>query len=310
MSDEMTGTGEGTPENTALTGQDGGQEPMESFINADGTLKEGWQDHYIPEDFRGRPCYKAIGNDIKDIMRHIGNQDIAISRQGKGVFIPGEDASESEVREFHRQMGVPDSPEKYEFVPPKELEQFYEDTETLDEVKRTLHKAGITPSQFKTIMELDALRLKQSDDMLKGDPLPLYNEILPLAQEKLAEQAEKELKQRWGDQYDSRLQLANLAIAENVQDDNEKQQLLERIGNDPLIADFLATVQLRHHTEAKGVDTSVGSGVDKRSVDQRIDELNGQLTIELKQNNRQKYDALLQERSKLYSVRYPEPQVG
>lgn len=309
MSDEVT-MDTGLPEGTGTP--EGGQPAAEpqSFINADGTLKEGWQDAYIPDDFKNRPCYKAIPADIKGIMRHIGNQDIAISKQGKGIFVPGPDATPSEVQEFHRQLGVPDSPDKYEFVPPKELEHLYSDSELLNEAKRVMHKAGATPAVFKAMMELDVMRAAQSQKEMQENPLPYYEEILQHAQPLLKAKAESELKAKWGENYESRLQLANLAIAETVTDENEKAALLDRIGNDPLIADFLASVQLRHHTESKGIDTSIGTGVDKRSVDQRIADIASQLTPELRRNNREKYDALLEERSRLYSTRYPEPNAG
>lgn len=288
------------------SGQEGQQEST-AFVNPDGTLKEGWQDAFVPDDFKNRPCFKAVGNDLKSIMAHIGNQDIAISRQGKGIMIPPPDATPTEIKMFHKALGVPDSPDKYEFTPPKELAEYYKDQELLNEAKRVMHSAGATPAVFNAMMQLDAMRMAQTQKEMRENPLPYFEELLEYAQPKLAEKAEKELRTKWGDAYESRLQLANLAIAETVKDETEKSALLRLIGNNPQIADFLATVQLRHHTEAKGIDTAVGTGVDKRSTDQRIEDITSQLTPELKRNNREKYEALLSERGRLYSQRFPEP---
>lgn len=282
------------------------QATPQSFVNPDGTLKEGWQQAYIPQEFINRPCYKAIKPDLKSIMAHIGNQDIAISRQGKGVFIPAADAPPAEVAAFHRALGVPDNPEGYELKVPEGMESYYQDKELLSEAKQALHKEGLTPRQFAAVMALDARRVKEFTDMIAQDPMPIYEEILPRVMELQNEKAEKELRLKWGDAYDSRLRLANLFIAENVKEEEAKQELLTQIGNNPRLADLFASAQLRHHTESSGVDMSLGTSSGFLSIDQRIEEIENQLTPELKRKNRARFDALLEEKNRLYLQRYPK----
>lgn len=293
----------GATVNTEVVATEG--TPAPSYLNTDGTLKEGWEE-IVPDEFKGRPVYKAIGKDLKSILTHIGHQDRVISKQGKGVFPPGADATPTDIQMFHKAIGVPDTPDGYKFEPPAELKEFYSDQELIDTAKAEMHKAGMTPQQFAVVMALDAQRMNQSVKEMQENPLPFYEEILPLVQPKLAEIAQKELRSKWGDAYDTRLQLANIAIAENTAEGDERERLLQRVGNDPLIADFLATVQLKHHVEANGPDTSMGQGATKMNVQQRIDEISGQLTEQLRRGNRQKYDALLSEKSRLYSVMNPE----
>lgn len=281
---------------------------VESFINADGTLKEGWQNsNLVPDDFRGRKVYGTVGNTVGDLLRHIGHQDIAISKQGKGIFVPGPEATQTEKDMFFKAIGRPDKPESYKFETPKGLEKYYEDTAIMDAAKAAFHKVGLNQDQFNAVLAFDSMRIAEAVKDMQTDPMPYFDELFPLVQPIFAAQAEKELKSKWGDQYDARLHLANRAIAENVPEGPERDQLLARIGNDPMVADFLATIMQKHFTEAAGVDTSGGTPPSPAlNIDQRIQQINEQLTERLKRENRPKYDSLLEERSKLYSERYKD----
>lgn len=62
-------------------------------------------------------------------------------------------------------------------------------------------------------------------------------------------------------------------------------------------------------TGAGGGDNNADlSGGDSAALDARINQIGGQLTEELRRTRRDKYDALLEERSRLYAARYPEPE--
>lgn len=283
--------------------------PPESFINPDGTLKPGWQNsNLIPEDFKGRKVYQALGEKptYSDLLKHIGHQDIAISKQGKGVFVPGPDASQAEKDFFFKSIGRPDTIDGYKWQPPQELAEHYGDTEFLAEAKSEMHKLGITPQQFAGIMALDAKRISLGLESMKADPLSHYQELLPLVEPLYKEAAESELKTKWGDQYEARKHLANRAINEFTKEGEERDIVLARVGNDPIIADLLATIMQKRFTEAGGVDTTGGNPNVALNMSQRIEAINQQLTQQLKLTNRTKYDSLLKERSDLYARAYPE----
>lgn len=268
------------PEETIVAGtdQESGQgassASTESYINPDGSFKENWQNHFIPPEVQGRNKMLWSGmKSVKDLVGHVNNQDIAISRQGKGIFPPGDKATEAEIRAFHRSLGVPETPDGYDLNIPEEVQQYYQDDELMAEARGTLHKLGLTPKQFAGVVALDAARMKRADESMKSDPMAFYEQALELAMPVMAKEAEKTLRVKWGDAYEARLQLANAAITENVPEGDERNTLLERIGNDPLVVDFLATVQNKHHTESHGIDTSLGTGSKYMSVDQQIQAL-------------------------------------
>ena len=126
--------------------------PTESFINTDGTLKPGWQDSpLVPEDFKGRAVYKAVGNDYASLLRHIGHQDTLIGKKGIAgmVSIPGPDATKTEIDIYRKATGVPETPAGYDeaikSVIPKGMEDHFADKEAMGELTTAMHKAGATP---------------------------------------------------------------------------------------------------------------------------------------------------------------------
>ena len=93
MAEEGTGQVEGQAPATgeAPAAEQAAEAP--SWVNSDGTLKDGWQkSDLIPEEFKGRTVYNAF-TDVKGMLKQIGHQDKTISRQGKGLFPPTEAVS-------------------------------------------------------------------------------------------------------------------------------------------------------------------------------------------------------------------------
>jgi hypothetical protein len=241
-----------------------------NFINPDGSFMEGWQGKYVPQEYRH---LEQVFSGIKtpaDMAKMIGNQNAVISRQGKGIFPPGENANESEIKAFHKAIGVPDTIDGYTLTIPEDVKKYYQDQELMTEAKTAMLQLGLTPKQFAGVMALDAKRMMQSEESMKSDPMAFYEQALELAMPVMKAEAEKQLRLKWGEAFDARLQLANAAITENTQEGDERNQLLERVGNDPLVADFIATIQNKHHTESHGVDTSLGTGAKTMNVDQQI----------------------------------------
>ncbi len=272
----------------------------EVYINPDGTFKEGWQTQYVPSEVQGRNKMLWSGmHSMSDLIHQIHNQDQTISRQGKGIFPPGENANEVEVRAFHRAMGVPESPDGYTLNIPAEVQKYYQDADLMKEAKVEFHKLGLTPKQFAGVMALDAARMKKAEEEMKSDPMSFYEEALELALPIMKQEGEAALRQKWGDNYDARLQLANAAITENTTEGDERNLLLERIGNDPLVADFIATIQSKHHTESHGVDTSLGNGSRYMNTEQQIQALMKNPNYADGKTNPAEHKRLVEEVSKL-----------
>lgn len=274
-------------------------EPV-SFVNPDGTLKEGWQDNLVPEDFRGKSIYNRVGTDVASLLRHIGHQDSVIGKQGKGIFPPGPEATQTEKDIFYKALGRPDNPDGYKI----DIDESIVDPAFAADARAVFHKAGLTQAQVDAVIALDKARMEASNKDLEENPVKYFEELLPKVQPHYKELAEKELRKRWGDAYDSRMHLANRAIEESFTDAEDKELILSRAGNDPLVADLLATVMLKYATSGTGPDTSDGNPVNMMNIDQRIQEMMADPNYADGRNNPGRHKYLVAEVQKLFEMKH------
>jgi hypothetical protein len=273
---QQTATSAPETQNQAQTGAQAA--PTESFINPDGTLKPGWQtSNLVPEDFRGRKVYGAVGNDVASLLKHIGNQDIAISRQGKGIMIPPPDATKTEREIYNRAISGVETPQGYDAAIkaaiPKGMEEQYNDPEKIGALQTLAFKHGATPAMVADLVAFDAARMQEAKAALEKDPMPFFEEILPLVQPIYKAEMEKVLQSKWGDAYQARKNLFQRAVAENTKEGDERELLLVACEREPLFVDLLATMMNKSFTSGMGPDTSTGSPAGAQNTDQRIDEL-------------------------------------
>ena len=202
-------------------------EAPESYINPDGTFKEGWIDAYVPEDFRQKPVYKTF-TDVKGMMKQLGHQASLIGQQGKGIMPLPKDATPTERDLYFKALGRPATPADYTVEVPKGMEAYYADP-MLADARTALHEAGLTQGQLNAVLALDAKRVAAS---------VAHQET---AAAEATQAAEAALRTKWGNAYDERLHMANRMISENVPEDR-REAILAQIGNNPDVADFLATI--------------------------------------------------------------------
>lgn len=205
----------------------GSDEQPTSWVNPDGSFKDGWEAALVPQDFRGHAVYKAF-KDLPGAMKQLGHQALLIARQGKGVFPPTDKSLPAEVEAFYTAIGRPKTADGYKIGVPDDLKDYF-DGPMLAETREMSHKAGFTQKQVDLVVALDLKRLK---DGLKEQ-----------TESEKADRATAEagLRETWGGQYEARMHLANRVISENVADE-DKEALLALVGNNPLVAKLLGTV--------------------------------------------------------------------
>ena len=238
-----------------------------SWVNTDGTLREGWKNNLVPEDFRGRKVYDAVGSDVPSLLRHIGHQDGLLGRQGKGVFPPGPSATKTEIDLFYSSIGRPEKPEGYDISIPGA------DEASVTEAKAFFHSIGLTAQQASALAKWDTQRMTNASKDLENNPEKYFQELLPKVEGIYKQRCEEDLRKRWGDAYDARMHLARRAVEEFTKPGDERDLLLSRVGNDPAVVDFLATIMDKSFSGGSSVNTSTGSPAVTSNIDQRIDEM-------------------------------------
>jgi hypothetical protein len=214
-----------------------------SFLNSDGTFKEGWQEALVPEDFRGLRAYGTF-TDLKGLLKQVGNQDKVLSRNGRTIVPPSDDATPTEKDMFYEALGRPKEASGYKIEVPQGMEV---NKENLADMQARAYKAGLTQAQFKELVSYNNEIVAKNAEAAKTQ------------QEAQRVATENDLKKEWGAAFPEMMAIANQMIAHNVPE-AEQPELLAAIGNSKAAAKFLATIG-RKFTEAKGVNLDGASTV-------------------------------------------------
>jgi hypothetical protein len=155
----------------------------------------------LPDDLKG--------NEVLTQFAKLGEMGKAFldlqGRLERSVEIPGEGASEDQVRDFQRRLGVPETSEGYE-LPNLDLGVETVRPEWNKEFAAAAHEAGLTKRQAEKVYGFMTGQAKSTAQQ--------YNEA------RAAEQAatKKALQQEWGNDYEKNLKIANRGAASRGKD--------------------------------------------------------------------------------------------
>lgn len=224
-----------------------------NVIGPDGTFSETWKDT-LPEDLKNDASLKdfkrldGLARAFRDTKKMVGANTI----------VRPTDASKPEDWEaFYEAGGRPKTPGDYTIEIPEQFKDYYDD-DLLTEARGQFHKAGLNQKQAAAIINFYNRIVEQGNkdlqDQQKNDKLD----------------AETALKEKWGIRYEEKLRLANRMIAENVADSEQQEAVLSIIGNNPLVADFLARIATKF-LEHKEVISTTDS--PQLAIEQQLKEL-------------------------------------
>ena len=170
---------------------------------ADTSQSLGWRAG-LPDDLKSNETFtpfKTVGEFAKHHIETAGKITDLEGKLSKAIFKPADDAPAEEKAAYLKAIGVPESPDGYEFERPampegvpynEALEKWFRDT---------AHKAGISAEQAKTLYGsynqfgaefLKSLEAQRQDTLTKGM---------------------NALKESWGNHYDD-----NVAVVKRVQE--------------------------------------------------------------------------------------------
>jgi hypothetical protein len=202
------------------------------YIEPDGRFKPGWKEALLPEDLRPEKFYDVF-SDVKGILKTAGTDHRMIGK--KGVIVPTEKSSQSEVDAYRQAIGVPQDVSGYKWQKPDDIHIEDMSPEFTKGVLTEFHKAGYTPKQAETA-------LNYYTNHLRG-----IEKALDMAEQQEFQIAEQKIREESGAAYDQRLHLANRMIEENTRgwSTEKKDAFLSAINENnlrPYVMDFLANV--------------------------------------------------------------------
>jgi len=148
-------------------------------------------------------------------------------KMGTSVQIPNEDTPADEISAFYNKLGRPDTKDGYEIERPEKLPEGMNYDEKFEMTMRGIaHEAGITQPQMKTLVKA----FNEYQIATFGE---YTNEL-----NRTREEGERALKEKWADNYDANLQVAQRALKELVpgEDGEAFVKLIEdsKLGNNPV----------------------------------------------------------------------------
>lgn len=175
----------------------------------------------LPEDIRSHGALAQI-QDIQSLAKSYVHAQSVIGK--KGVFVPGEKATDEEWQGFYKSIGVPEA-DKYEVAVPNGIPV---NQDAIKGFKEAALKAGLLPRQAQALLDWEVSREKTMQEQT--------------AQQKANEQKQglADLQKEWGAGYDKNISLAKTAVEQIG--GKTWQQFLERtgLGNDPVVIKTMA----------------------------------------------------------------------
>ena len=263
-----------------------------SLIDSEGKFSEGWKDS-LPEEIRGEKCLDTFG-DLSGAMKMLVHAQKSIGKDK--IVMPTEKSTQAEWDSFYEIMGRPKTPEEYVWEPGEGIAE-YVDPNLTAEARTLFHELGFSSKQAEALFAFEEKRITGALEQ----------------QEVVAAQAMKEseeaLRAKWGGAYDQRLHLANKMVAENTTEET-KQPILDTIGNNPVVADFLATIAKKFVEGGiiTGTEADMPTPVEATAKADELRATPGYLDGQLKKTNPAKHRQITQDISALYEQAHPEQQ--
>lgn len=226
----------------------------------------------IPEDIRTHASMKDIV-DIPTLAKSYVHAQTLIGSEK--ILKPQKTWGEKDWNTFYQQLGRPENADGYSFkVEADKLPEGVSiDDNRLKETKASLHKLGLTDSQASGVLQyyLESVGRSATESKTSADTAK--------------QQALIALKQEFGANYDSKVNLAQAVVKKFGSP--ELQAKLEEIGNDPHFVKLFAAIG-----ESMMDDTARGSGAglivtDATSALQEINQLKGDTEFQGALGNRQ-----------------------
>lgn len=201
------------------------------------------------------------------------------------VVLPGKNASEEDIKEFHKRLGVPDSPDGYKIDYPEDESL----KEELSMIVERMHAKGATPEAVQAAVEA------RKESVEKGQEAYLES----LEQSRI--QAEEALKKDWGNDYDKNAKYAQRGAVQFGGD--EFKEFLEKAEVDG--------VPLGNHPQFLKVFSAIGRKMgegglhmaldedEKQSMSSEIDTLTEQAHAAMEKGNRSEANKLFAKRDEL-----------
>ncbi len=190
-------------------------------INDSGEFTDGWREKYLPEDIREHGAFKeGRVKNVQGIFRSLAHAESMVGADKMAK--PSDSYSESDWEEWHNLGGRPQNAIDYALNAPEGIPEGVWSDDRATGYKELFHKIGLSAKQVEALSNHYGADLTQQ--------LSDHTN----AQEASMEELQNGLISDWGNAFEQKKHLGNLAIDKAVNGDTEFQErLTQKFGSDP-----------------------------------------------------------------------------
>ena len=202
---------------TPVVASDAGSPPT-SVIGEDGTFVADWRSS-LPEDIRSEAGLNNVKN-LPDIARQLINAQRMIGKDK--IALPNENSSESEWDEFYVSAGRPATAADYSLARPEDMPEEMYSTDLANAAQDLFHKIGLTKKQADALFDFNNSTAMSSVASAQQ------------AQEFQVKEMTEGLIKEWGNAFEAKKHLGNVAIEQGADGNEEfRKTIAQKFGNDP-----------------------------------------------------------------------------
>lgn len=239
---ETTGT-ETTTEAPSIVGEDGI------------TFSENWRDS-LDEDIRDDASLATI-KDIKSLSKSFVHARKMVGKDK--ISIPNEATTVEEWDEFYKAGGKPENANDYNFARPEDMPEELYNEELASSAQELFHKIGLSRKQADALFKFNNDNATASFQNLKN------------TEETTMQELKDGLYHDWGNAYEQKKHLGNLAVEKGTEGNSElKDRLVAKLGNDPDFIRFSANIGAKFGESGVITTTHIPTPGD---IQEQIDEI-------------------------------------
>lgn len=183
---------------------DNGQPAPQPILTETGEFSPNWTERY---DESMRPTLSRFKTFDDFVNSHVSLRQKLGKNPDALVEIPGDDADPETKKAFARRLGVPETPDKYEYEVAPEIKKVVGDVdaEQMGAFKKFAHEElELPPAKFKKLMDYYF--------KLNADGVSKFSELHDAKEKETYEQSVAALKKEWGNAYDEKVERAQLFL--------------------------------------------------------------------------------------------------
>lgn len=218
-------------------------------------IPDNWKDS-LPDDLKADPSLSSI-LDIQSLAKSYVHGQKMIGKDK--IIIPDKFATEEDWQKVYQKLGLPESPDKYEFKAPEGMDEDF-----VKGFKELAVKNGILPKQADKLFEFYNSHVEKVISTNEAENKRVFEESV------------NGLKKEWGQAFDRKLQAASGLFNQIADEDSKKVFNETGIGNNPSVIKLFAKIAEQMGEDKFVQANNLGSmGVTPAEAQQKINEIYG-----------------------------------